>query len=410
MTLAVPLYMASFMSWVDYSSAERLHMRQAVALFEEKETRDELGIGPIRDAIADTLFPGTSVIQTRLRYALFIPWIYQRFERDRRYTTANVERCAREAELALIDPLLCANDTVGVIGSRAGRALQRLPSSVYWLALQRWGIFRQRSTQDQYHRDWERLRRRRGNQLSADDVGVPPLSVQTWHAALPAAPDGFPDHITFELTVDEADFLRGRIAETCRGSLLALAVTGPRACRSLQASKPWDAFDDLPLPLGETLSLAHRFALLVQGAALAYNLALARRAPGREDLATTLEEAISAWALEANQEDIGRPELDDLWQFCAERARVSVPTQDFIERWRGLLRLHGYAVACSSPDAHTLIESRERLLKGKRSRFENPRSLDTWGGQAGTGLLTYRWSTVQRFLDDLYRGTARSGG
>lgn len=34
-----------------------------------------LGFAPIRDAFADYFFPGTSTIQTRARYFLFVPWI-----------------------------------------------------------------------------------------------------------------------------------------------------------------------------------------------------------------------------------------------------------------------------------------------------------------------------------------------
>ena len=48
-----------------------------MALFQERESRDELGLGAIRDSIADHLFPGTSTIQTRLRYMLFIPWLFR---------------------------------------------------------------------------------------------------------------------------------------------------------------------------------------------------------------------------------------------------------------------------------------------------------------------------------------------
>ena len=51
-----------------------------MALFEEKESRDELGLGPIRDSITDHLLPGTSTIQTRVRYMLFVPWIYMMLE------------------------------------------------------------------------------------------------------------------------------------------------------------------------------------------------------------------------------------------------------------------------------------------------------------------------------------------
>jgi hypothetical protein len=47
-------------------------------LFREKGTIDELGLGTIRDAFADMLFPGTSAPRTRPRYFLIVPWIYLR--------------------------------------------------------------------------------------------------------------------------------------------------------------------------------------------------------------------------------------------------------------------------------------------------------------------------------------------
>ena len=45
-----------------------------------RRSRDELGLGAVRDSIADHLFPGTSTIQTRLRYMLFIPWLFRTLE------------------------------------------------------------------------------------------------------------------------------------------------------------------------------------------------------------------------------------------------------------------------------------------------------------------------------------------
>ena len=63
----------SSLAWIDFDEAERQRAQRIMALFQEKESRDELGLGAIRDSIADHLFPGTSTIQTRLRYMLFIP-------------------------------------------------------------------------------------------------------------------------------------------------------------------------------------------------------------------------------------------------------------------------------------------------------------------------------------------------
>ena len=60
------------LAWLDFNSAERERTQRVLALFEERDTRDELGLGGIRDSFADHFFPGTSTIQTRLRYLFFI--------------------------------------------------------------------------------------------------------------------------------------------------------------------------------------------------------------------------------------------------------------------------------------------------------------------------------------------------
>src|SRR3954451_7514996 len=72
--------MTSF-TWLDYSDHERRQAMEVIDLFREDDTRDELGLGTIRDPLADLLFPGTSTIQTRARYFLFVPWVYKELER-----------------------------------------------------------------------------------------------------------------------------------------------------------------------------------------------------------------------------------------------------------------------------------------------------------------------------------------
>ena len=70
----------STLSWLDSSEQERNTVLELVSALNEPGTLDELGIGTIRDTFADALFPGTSTIQTRARYFLFIPWILQMVE------------------------------------------------------------------------------------------------------------------------------------------------------------------------------------------------------------------------------------------------------------------------------------------------------------------------------------------
>ena len=86
--------MQATLTWVDLTAGDRDKMRRVLDLFKEPGTLDEMGLGSLRDALSDALFPGTSYIQTRLRYVLFVPWIYRRLE-ARRTRAADVEQTAR---------------------------------------------------------------------------------------------------------------------------------------------------------------------------------------------------------------------------------------------------------------------------------------------------------------------------
>ncbi len=61
--------------WIDFSPTHRNKVMLVMDFFKEQGVIDELGLGTIRDAISDLLFPGTSTIQTRAKYFLLIPWI-----------------------------------------------------------------------------------------------------------------------------------------------------------------------------------------------------------------------------------------------------------------------------------------------------------------------------------------------
>jgi hypothetical protein len=83
--------------WLDYSEHERRKMLDIVDLFREHDTRDELGVGSVRDTFADLFFPGTSTIMTRARYFLLVAWIYQRLEKQR-ISSAQIAERARRAQ------------------------------------------------------------------------------------------------------------------------------------------------------------------------------------------------------------------------------------------------------------------------------------------------------------------------
>lgn len=112
------------LAWLDFNAAER-ERTQRIFLFEERETRDELGLGAIRDSFSGHLFPGTSTIQTRLRYIFFVRWIYLRLERQR-VPSREIAARARKLELDLTKPLLAQDDNASVFGRQVDADRRRL--------------------------------------------------------------------------------------------------------------------------------------------------------------------------------------------------------------------------------------------------------------------------------------------
>ena len=391
--------MSSSLTWLDQDAVARDRSLRILALFREKETRDELGIGGVRDAIADRLFPGTSTIQTRLRYMLLVPWIYQDLER-RRVPVDRFAASARQAELALVQPLLDAGE-VGVFGAQVGTGLKRLPSSVYWAGLGAWGIRRFPGSQWEYHDTVDLLyeRRRRKSQREDDDTDADARGTQTWHPRLPAPPEGFPVDLDLQVTADEASFLRDRIVACNPDSLLAwLALNG----RVDSCTEPWlhHQAGQFPPAMRVLLGHARRFTDAVEGAARLYNLCLAEK---RNDgaLEEVHRQVLAEWRTRCDLSGIAAWSLDEFKREIQDQGHeITSRTWGFVKAWIDRVRATD-GVVMDDAEGRRLVRDRERALKGQRSRFVNRGALAQWGGGSGTGRLVYRWPTARRFLDDL---------
>ncbi len=108
---------------------------------ESMGVRDEIGFLTIHQRYADRFFPGTSVLHTRARYALFVPW---HFGDLAGLTGPAAQRALQERERVLAGRLRDAGEAQ-VIGSRIfPKPSSQPPSTVYWNALASWGILRPR--------------------------------------------------------------------------------------------------------------------------------------------------------------------------------------------------------------------------------------------------------------------------
>ena len=398
----------SQISWLDYSEYERRKTLDMIDLFREKGTRDELGIGLIRDALANLLFPGTSTVQTRARYFLFIPWMYGDLE-NRRISSRKIRDRARQYEVNLITTLLKSDDTDGVIGKVARHTLQRLPSNIYWQGLGVLGIHEFPGSWGQYHRSLDAFYL--GNRLKLiddDKEYVDDGPIVNWHAGLPDPPKDFPAVATLILRKDEAIYLCERIRTKKPDSLLAHLVEYQELTNGIHF--PWEHpyVEQFPKVLREYLEHAHNFSLMLQGAALLYNFMLADLIDN-QTLLDEYRENLDLWSaqMHARNRRFQHWDIQRFWEIVEhETSRIPRPTKRFVEGWLALaIEPKARSSISTNPGALNLIKRRERSLKGeKMSRIENDRARDTWTGASGTGRMNYRWGITQQILADIFDG------
>ena len=280
----------SAFTWLDLSDRDRKRALDAVDLFREEDTRDELGLGTIRDAFADRLFPGTSTIQTRVRYFLFIPWLFQTL-RPAECELEVFARRVRQLQDRLRRSLMKGSESLGVIGYLAGGSVQRLPSSVYWQGLRRLGLLRF----DGSETDYARSMRSHGPILRNDDGElVIDAGKNLWDPQLPKPPDRWLETTNFAVPLEEADYLTDRVRFTAPQSLLAHLLASGRPTGNVDF--PWDSVvtSELPPPIDEELKHARNFSETMHGASLLYNLMLARE-KGADGLEDDYESALAVW-------------------------------------------------------------------------------------------------------------------
>ncbi len=385
-------------------------MMDVIDLFREKSTVDELGLGTIRDALADRLFPGTSTIMTRARYYLLVPWTYLALE-ARQVPAVEFARRARRAEDALIDAIEMSEDKAGNIGRIARSKLKRPPSNVYWAGLRTWGIRLRQLSQSDYHRSVGASHQVRGQRLGrreARDVEHDDVERGMWDGGIAPCPPGFPGKCSLQLRFADANYLSHRIrtATRTRDSLLAELV---------QQGTEWSDADHIwfhpeakkwPANLRELVEHARMFSEVMLGASLLYNHALLRLM-GKE---SPFEQSLDDWATTMQQRAQAYEQWDTkrFWELVrAENPRLGVRAMGFAQSWWELVASVGASRIKDSNHAYRLIEEREVQLKGKLARLAHAPARERWNESSGTDQMDYRWGRTRVIMQDIFDGLNR---
>lgn len=421
----------SSIGWIDFSSEHREKVRTVIDLLSAPGVVDELGIGVVRDSFADRMFPGLSTIQTRAKYFTLTALLirdYQVSERAKR-TPRTLERYLEDEEktcrISLVNRHGDGRQSLGIIGgsfgTRTDRDVIRRPSSVYWNGLRMFGFispshlslaeFSRRLSDErkQLRALLEETKQERGDDQDAEDNSMR-LRVRT-----PEIANDYREHLSIELTRDEAVFLRDQITSCQRESLIGQILkhdTLMDQVLQLPETTSFDEFADLPFidelksqELRSTVHHSRDFWRIMEGAHIRYNCLLQAAGFGTSELKSAFEEQWEAW-----REKIAKfpPHWDSSFMWALIHKHGSQPrghTRKFIDGW--IEQARQGAENLSRCDE--LVSNQERLNKGNRARLRtgNQEAVNSW---IGLNKVEYRLPQVIRLIRDIREGEQLNGG
>ena len=369
--------------------------------------RDEVGFLALHQAYADRFFPGTSVLHTRLRYALFVPWLYRKLveKRTRRITEALVKE-----EIALAGRLRRSNEE-GVVGGRSYPEPTSQPASmVYWTALGTWQILRSLPnglppTRSSIHRHL--AQRTSSIRFHDDDLQLLEESDPVF-VAIPDPPKEWYDPsapMDFSLQDKEARFLRSTLlAVQCPGRNGALSLLACLVNVQLQdTSTLWDTrvIDGAEPEDRDALQRARQVAVLSAVGRGVY-AALVEELREKDGIPTEklhreyLKTVVGKYREEAMALDVAMVRDDALGGINEAILTVLQETQRWLQRSQADVM-----------DLHEIYEAAERRRKGYRARLVHSiagrEKRQEWlpGEHPEAEPLHYRWRQVRRLLLDL---------
>ena len=380
--------------FIDFSKEERNKILATLKLLGTQTALDELGIGVIRDGYADILFPGISTIQTRAKYFVLIPYLFQKAAELNLQSGAQVRKWLIAAEDKLVQTLADNSDDSenGIIGKRAlgqKRTVKMRPSGIYWNGLRTFEILRGTGVSLTAACSMIAASSKMKAELTVvtDGETFDDQEAASYNSILfsPISPENnFEKAATILLTKKEAEFLAYKISQSAltKNTLLDFLIKNKLDCNS---------FDDIPenvLPkmLQRDYRLARDFSDFIIGAHIRYNVIFSEY----QD-----DEMTDEWNQWRNAFITRTFSLDDI----LSRISCNDLTERFCREFLALV----YQNDVNAIDE--LIVHREKQIKGDRAKLRKPTEYRyNYDRPIHFYRLDFRFGTAKTIIHDIITG------
>jgi len=396
--------MGAGFGWIDFSNEQRDRVFSVIELLNTGGTVDELGIGSVRDNIADWLFPGVSTIQTRPKYFIILTDIFlgylQRYQKGEKLPLLSTYLKSEEHRIM---HLLAKNhsykDGDGVIGvtvAQTNGELARKASSVYWNGLRTHKLIDTELSSTEY------LIQNDLSKFNPDgDVMDDTLLIEEQFAIRAPLFSAIKEDIRMELSEEEANYLRDQFKDVTSSlkqehNLLSQLFTKERAEVIANANNFQEmanlliADESLHFETIQMLKIALLFDFIMHGAHIRYNIQLHKKSGE-----LNFDDKWNDWLkeLEVKREDVQA--LNFEYIFSEVSPRTAPQTQQFMRLWK-------HEVLKEELDIKLLDElvyRQEIKKKGAKAKLASVNGeFTSW---VGIQSLQYRFNNVKNIIKDI---------
>jgi hypothetical protein len=400
--------MSAGFGWVDFSNDQRQKVFSVVDMLSDGGTVDELGIGSIRDAIADWMFPGISTIQTRPKYFIILTDILKEYikQYNAGKKVLSLDDFFKKEEHRIMN-ILAKNhgyrDGDGVIGVNVAQSngeLARRASSIYWNGLRIHRLIHTDLSSNEYFKqnDLSKLPKERITTEDGEDDVM--MSDDQFEIRAPYF-NCINDQMTLKLTKQEANFIRDQFIDSSHplkkeNNLLRQLMT-PEFAKMLNASTSFKTIAHQLIVHPEIheetkgiLRMALDFNFIIHGAHIRYNIQLHKKAGERDFSQDWLE-----WleSLNDKRSEIDGFDFDFLFGEIAPKTAFS--TQQFLRNWiDGVLKTN-----LDLDYLDEIVRFQEIKKKGAKAKLT---AVDgEYSEWVGIRELNYRFGVVKNMVVDI---------
>lgn len=400
--------------YINFGAEEKNNLYKVIQSIRDHHAIDELGIGRIRDAFSNKMFPGMSVLQGRAKYFVLLPALYLEAEKAHYKTVEEVRRKVLDMEIKLTRQLLNGTprpeDQLSITGSsmidkaekNSSQYVKYDPSYIYWGGLVTYGFVKtngsvyrliferslaRHNSPQKYYRDEE------SEITDSTDLSG---TIQLFDTGgLKYIFDG-KTPINIFLTKEEAEFLKRRIelSENSKDSLLAYLLNNDiPLVDNFQELR--QVLNELPESYLYTYSLSARFSRYIYLLRIFYNYLYDKRTATEELANSQLQDYLDYY--NEHKAEFTEIAMAEILKYVDEDVSDMAVKKFCLQT----------AKCVDEGDLETLEEliiSREKATKGwSRAKLTN---WEKYTGIPHTSafFLDYRWSLVYKMINEIKRG------